>query len=203
MGNRDTLTSVAARFDTTPSELTSLNKLNSSFIYAGQQLFVPDKSAASGENNEDGDSSTASTKDSPTEEKTRKLSTEEIQQEEKEKGKSFFFFQSTFNSNLWQDEKRKKPFLIRSKAPKSGVAQKARSTHLTALCAQLSLSRRRDVLTTRRPFLFVNTRERNHIHEIGVCTIYASRHFNANTKKKKKRNCVRFATNIIDFRIFE
>lgn len=89
VGNRDTLTSVAARFDTTPSELTSLNKLNSSFIYAGQQLFVPDKSAASGENNEDGDSSTASTRDSPTEEKTRKLSTEEIQQEEKEKGKFY------------------------------------------------------------------------------------------------------------------
>lgn len=87
MGNRDTLTSVAARFDTTPSELTSLNKLNSSFIYAGQQLFVPDKSAASGENNEDGDSSTTSAKDSPIEEKTRKLSTEEIQQEEKEKGR--------------------------------------------------------------------------------------------------------------------
>lgn len=90
MGNRDTLTSVAARFDTTPSELTSLNKLNSSFIYAGQQLFVPDKSAASGETNEDGDSSTTSTKDSPTEEKTRKLSTEEIQQEEKEKGNSSY-----------------------------------------------------------------------------------------------------------------
>lgn len=45
MGNRDTLTSVAARFDTTPSELTHLNRLNSSFIYPGQQLLVPDKSA--------------------------------------------------------------------------------------------------------------------------------------------------------------
>lgn len=88
VGNRDTLTSVAARFDTTPSELTSLNKLNSSFIYAGQQLFVPDKTAinAAASNDGDGDSSTASAKDSPTEEKARKLSTEEIQQEEKEKG---------------------------------------------------------------------------------------------------------------------
>uniref|UniRef100_A0A1A9WLA1 LysM domain-containing protein n=1 Tax=Glossina brevipalpis TaxID=37001 RepID=A0A1A9WLA1_9MUSC len=45
VGNRDTLTSVAARFDTTPSELTHLNRLNSSFIYPGQQLLVPDKSA--------------------------------------------------------------------------------------------------------------------------------------------------------------
>ncbi|XP_016962382.3 nuclear receptor coactivator 7 isoform X11 [Drosophila biarmipes] len=43
VGNRDTLTSVAARFDTTPSELTHLNRLNSSFIYPGQQLLVPDK----------------------------------------------------------------------------------------------------------------------------------------------------------------
>lgn len=45
VGNRDTLTSVAARFDTTPSELTHLNRLNSSFIYPGQSLLVPDKSA--------------------------------------------------------------------------------------------------------------------------------------------------------------
>lgn len=86
MGNRDTLTSVAARFDTTPSELTTINKLNSSFIYPGQQLLVPDKSASSAENTEDADSN-ASTKDSPaTVEKSRKLSTEETQQEEKEKG---------------------------------------------------------------------------------------------------------------------
>lgn len=91
MGNRDTLTSVAARFDTTPSELTSINKLNSSFIYPGLQLFVPDKSSSSGgDGNEDGDTSTTSIKDSPTEEKTRKLSTEEIQQEEKEKGRHLF-----------------------------------------------------------------------------------------------------------------
>lgn len=95
MGNRDTLTSVAARFDTTPSELTSINKLNSSFIYPGQQLLVPDKSAqstAGSDNNDDGDgaSSSLSGKSSPTEEKMRKLSTEESQQEEKERGKHQF-----------------------------------------------------------------------------------------------------------------
>ncbi|XP_037026980.1 nuclear receptor coactivator 7 isoform X7 [Bradysia coprophila] len=77
VGNRDTLTSVAARFDTTPSELTSINKLNSSFIYPGQQLLVPDKSAA----REDGDD--ASGKSSPTD-KTRKSSSDEIPLEEKE-----------------------------------------------------------------------------------------------------------------------
>ena len=43
MGERDTLTSVAARFDTTPSELSKLNRLGSTFIYAGQQLWVPAK----------------------------------------------------------------------------------------------------------------------------------------------------------------
>lgn len=44
--NRDTLTSIAAKFETTPTELTHLNKLNSSFIYPGQTLQVPDKSAS-------------------------------------------------------------------------------------------------------------------------------------------------------------
>lgn len=43
MGDRDTLTSVAARFDTTPSELSKLNRLGSTFIYSGQQLWVPNK----------------------------------------------------------------------------------------------------------------------------------------------------------------
>lgn len=43
VGDRDTLTSVAARFDTTPSELTSINRLVGSFVYPGQQLLVPDK----------------------------------------------------------------------------------------------------------------------------------------------------------------
>lgn len=45
VGDRDTLTSIAARFDTTPSELKTLNRLGSSFIYSGQTLQVPDKSA--------------------------------------------------------------------------------------------------------------------------------------------------------------
>ncbi|XP_037944257.1 nuclear receptor coactivator 7-like [Teleopsis dalmanni] len=80
VGNRDTLTSVAARFDTTPSELTHLNRLNSSFIYPGQQLLVPDKSAkddasttsSTGTTDEKGAS--ASGKSSPVE---RKLSTDE------------------------------------------------------------------------------------------------------------------------------
>ncbi|XP_055613689.1 oxidation resistance protein 1-like, partial [Uranotaenia lowii] len=59
VGDRDTLTSVAARFDTTPSELTQLNRLASSFIYSGQQLLVPDKNAASAAG-ADGDASDAS-----------------------------------------------------------------------------------------------------------------------------------------------
>ncbi|XP_037944800.1 nuclear receptor coactivator 7-like isoform X2 [Teleopsis dalmanni] len=86
VGNRDTLTSVAARFDTTPSELTHLNRLNSSFIYPGQQLLVPDKSAkddasttsSTGTTDEKGAS--ASGKSSPVE---RKLSTDE-QNDEKD-----------------------------------------------------------------------------------------------------------------------
>jgi LysM repeat protein len=49
--DRDTLTSVAARFDTTPSELTKLNRLGSSFIYSGQVLQVPDKSKVKDEDN--------------------------------------------------------------------------------------------------------------------------------------------------------
>nr|XP_031825541.1 oxidation resistance protein 1 isoform X4 [Nomia melanderi] len=43
VSDRDTLTSVAARFDTTPSELSKLNRLGSTFIYPGQQLWVPAK----------------------------------------------------------------------------------------------------------------------------------------------------------------
>lgn len=82
------MTSVAARFDTTPSELTSINKLNSSFIYPGQQLLVPDKSAAADASEDGGDgTSSPSGKSSPTEDKSRKVSTDESQQEEKEKGK--------------------------------------------------------------------------------------------------------------------
>lgn len=41
MVDRDTLTSVAARFDTTPSELTKLNRLATPYIFPGQQLYVP------------------------------------------------------------------------------------------------------------------------------------------------------------------
>ncbi|XP_055685642.1 nuclear receptor coactivator 7 isoform X6 [Lutzomyia longipalpis] len=63
VGDRDTLTSVAARFDTTPSELSKLNRLVSSFIYPGQQLLVPDKSAIA---ESAGEGSTASGKSSPT-----------------------------------------------------------------------------------------------------------------------------------------
>lgn len=88
VGNRDTLTSVAARFDTTPSELTSINKLNSSFIYPGQQLLVPDKAAAIEPSEDGGDgTSSPSGKSSPTEDKLRKISTDESEQESKEKGK--------------------------------------------------------------------------------------------------------------------
>lgn len=41
VADRDTLTSVAARFDTTPSELTKLNRLATPFIFPGQLLYVP------------------------------------------------------------------------------------------------------------------------------------------------------------------
>lgn len=78
---------MAARFDTTPSELTSINKLNSSFIYPGLQLLVPDKSAAT-EATDDGEGGTSSPsgRSTPIEDKARKVSTDESQQEEKERG---------------------------------------------------------------------------------------------------------------------
>ncbi|XP_069963607.1 nuclear receptor coactivator 7 isoform X4 [Bactrocera oleae] len=87
VGNRDTLTSVAARFDTTPSELTHLNRLNSSFIYPGQQLLVPDKSAAKNDSvsgsatgiDEKGSNASISGKSSPID---RKLSTTDEQNDE-------------------------------------------------------------------------------------------------------------------------
>ena len=50
--DRDTLTSVAARFDTTPSELTKLNRLATPFIFPGQQLYVPLRETT--ENDSDG-----------------------------------------------------------------------------------------------------------------------------------------------------
>ncbi|XP_057666591.1 oxidation resistance protein 1 isoform X17 [Diorhabda carinulata] len=43
VADRDTLTSVAARFDTTPSELTKLNRLATPYIFPGQQLYVPNR----------------------------------------------------------------------------------------------------------------------------------------------------------------
>lgn len=43
MSANDTLTSIAARFDTTPSELTKLNKLSTRYVYPGQVIAVPDK----------------------------------------------------------------------------------------------------------------------------------------------------------------
>ncbi|KAJ9594972.1 hypothetical protein L9F63_013736, partial [Diploptera punctata] len=65
---RDTLTSVAARFDTTPSELTKLNRLTTRLIFPGQVLYVPDKQGTgvkgdegSGIGADDGDGSVVST----------------------------------------------------------------------------------------------------------------------------------------------
>lgn len=97
MGNRDTLTSVAARFDTTPSELTGLNKLNSSFIYPGQLLLVPDKSAAASADGSASDGTDGGDGGSATggDEKQRKVSSDEIPLEEK--GKVCFKFESRAN----------------------------------------------------------------------------------------------------------
>ncbi|XP_023310478.1 nuclear receptor coactivator 7 isoform X3 [Anoplophora glabripennis] len=49
VADRDTLTSVAARFDTTPSELTKLNRLATPYIFPGQQLYVPNRESAENE----------------------------------------------------------------------------------------------------------------------------------------------------------
>ena len=46
MQANDTLMSIAARFDTTPSELTKLNRLTTRFLFPGQLLTVPDKGGA-------------------------------------------------------------------------------------------------------------------------------------------------------------
>lgn len=88
VGNRDTLTSVAARFDTTPSELTGLNKLNSSFIYPGQVLLVPDKSVGGsldGSASDGTDGGTDSVSGRGSDDKQRKVSSDEIPLEEKGK----------------------------------------------------------------------------------------------------------------------
>ncbi|KAJ8916218.1 hypothetical protein NQ315_016357 [Exocentrus adspersus] len=49
VADRDTLTSVAARFDTTPSELTKLNRLATPYIFPGQQIYVPNRDNAENE----------------------------------------------------------------------------------------------------------------------------------------------------------
>ncbi|XP_038119550.1 uncharacterized protein LOC6051066 isoform X4 [Culex quinquefasciatus] len=85
VGDRDTLTSVAARFDTTPSELTQLNRLASSFIYSGQQLLVPDKKGKGGGSGEGGADSDASTERSSPEGRRRGAdSQEDLCQDEKD-----------------------------------------------------------------------------------------------------------------------
>lgn len=99
VGNRDTLTSVAARFDTTPSELTGLNKLNSSFIYPGQQLLVPDKSVSIGEEGDGDGGSGAASLDASGGDRSRKTSSDEITIEEK--GKSHFCEIAYTISNLY------------------------------------------------------------------------------------------------------
>lgn len=84
VGDRDTLTSVAARFDTTPSELTQLNRLGSSFIYSGQTLLVPDKSKL-----KDDDSSSETSGDTDgSKDKSRKSSSNADDIPQQEKGKA-------------------------------------------------------------------------------------------------------------------
>ncbi|XP_045510554.1 oxidation resistance protein 1 isoform X5 [Colias croceus] len=69
--DRDTLTSLAARFDTTPSELTKLNRLATQFIFPGQTLLVPDKrkdgDKESDGPSESGDNTSESTQGAPSE----------------------------------------------------------------------------------------------------------------------------------------
>lgn len=73
MADRDTLTSVAARFDTTPSELTKLNRLATPFIFPGQQLYVPLRNQQGCSNSESKDvqpqTGDGQTDDLPSEEK--------------------------------------------------------------------------------------------------------------------------------------
>jgi LysM repeat protein len=77
--DRDTLTSVAARFDTTPSELTQINRLGSSFIYSGQTLLVPDKSKLKDDDN----SSETSGETDGSKDRKGSSHTDDIPQEEK------------------------------------------------------------------------------------------------------------------------
>jgi LysM repeat protein len=93
VGDRDTLTSVAARFDTTPSELTALNRLGSSFIYSGQTLLVPDKSKI-----KDDDTSSETSGDTDvSKDKSRKSSSNNDDIPQEEKGKSDVLFFSAFS----------------------------------------------------------------------------------------------------------
>ncbi|XP_031570809.1 oxidation resistance protein 1-like [Actinia tenebrosa] len=46
VGSSDTLAKIALRFDTTPSELTRMNKLPSRMLFPGQVLYVPEKKPA-------------------------------------------------------------------------------------------------------------------------------------------------------------
>lgn len=87
VGDRDTLTSVAARFDTTPSELTQLNRLGSSFIYSGQTLLVPDKSKIK----DDDTSSETSIDTEGSKDKSRKSSSNTDDIPQQEKGLCFLF----------------------------------------------------------------------------------------------------------------
>lgn len=71
VADRDTLTSVAARFDTTPSELTKLNRLATPYIFPGQQLYVPNRENA--ENESEGSTPVEDSHDDlPPEEKGKK-----------------------------------------------------------------------------------------------------------------------------------
>jgi LysM domain len=102
VGDRDTLTSVAARFDTTPSELKALNHLGGSFIYSGQTLLVPDKTK---QKDDDCSSETSGDTDGM-KDKSRKSSsnTDDIPQQEKgivgEFSLFFYFLQLPFLSSL-------------------------------------------------------------------------------------------------------
>ncbi|XP_066261689.1 oxidation resistance protein 1 isoform X2 [Euwallacea similis] len=61
VADRDTLTSVAARFDTTPSELTKVNRLATPYIFPGQQLYVPLRESV--ENDSEGSTPVEDTQD--------------------------------------------------------------------------------------------------------------------------------------------
>jgi LysM repeat protein len=114
--DRDTLTSVAARFDTTPSELTQLNRLGSSFIYSGQILLVPDKSKIKDDDN----SSETSGDTESSKEKSRKGSsnTDDIPQEEKG-----IFITIFFGRGLQRNDRRETFALIILKSLKTFVKQ--------------------------------------------------------------------------------